>query len=345
MEAIKFTEGKLILLDQTKLPIDVSFVECNDFMCVAQAIKEMKVRGAPAIGVAAAYGLVLAAYEYKNLPQKEFLTKIREAATVLKETRPTAVNLFWALNRMLKVLEKEDIIVKDIIEKLEIEAQKIHEEDLAMNKKIGELGQELIPHDAGILTHCNAGALATAGFGTALGVIRAAYQQGKVKMVYVDETRPLLQGARLTAYELLADGIPVTLISDNMAAYLMQQGKINCVIVGADRIAANGDTANKIGTYGVAVLAHYHNIPFYVAAPTSTLDLSLKTGKEIPIEERNPLEVKKIGDVWIAPKEVNVYNPAFDVTPHQLISAIITDQGIIKPDYSINLKRMVSNEL
>ncbi|NLW24581.1 MAG: S-methyl-5-thioribose-1-phosphate isomerase [Clostridia bacterium] len=345
MEAIKFTEGKLILLDQTKLPIDVSFVECNDFMCVAQAIKEMKVRGAPAIGVAAAYGLVLAAYEYKNLPQKEFLTKIREAATVLKETRPTAVNLFWALNRMLKVLEKEDILVKDIIEKLEIEAQKIHEEDLAMNKKIGELGQELIPHDAGILTHCNAGALATAGFGTALGVIRAAYQQGKVKMVYVDETRPLLQGARLTAYELLADGIPVTLISDNMAAYLMQQGKINCVIVGADRIAANGDTANKIGTYGVAVLAHYHNIPFYVAAPTSTLDLSLKTGKEIPIEERNPLEVKKIGDVWIAPKEVNVYNPAFDVTPHQLISAIITDQGIIKPDYSINLKRMVSNEL
>ena len=345
MEAIKFTEGKLILLDQTKLPINVSFVECNDFMCVAQAIKEMKVRGAPAIGVAAAYGLVLAAYEYKNLPQKEFLTKIREAATVLKETRPTAVNLFWALNRMLKVLEKEDILVKDIIEKLEIEAQKIHEEDLAMNKKIGELGQELIPHDAGILTHCNAGALATAGFGTALGVIRAAYQQGKVKMVYVDETRPLLQGARLTAYELLADGIPVTLISDNMAAYLMQQGKINCVIVGADRIAANGDTANKIGTYGVAVLAHYHNIPFYVAAPTSTLDLSLKTGKEIPIEERNPLEVKKIGDVWIAPKEVNVYNPAFDVTPHQLISAIITDQGIIKPDYSINLKRMVSNEL
>ena len=345
MEAIKFTEGKLILLDQTKLPIDVSFVECNDFMCVAQAIKEMKVRGAPAIGVAAAYGLVLAAYEYKNLPQKEFLTKIREAATVLKETRPTAVNLFWALNRMLKVLEKEDILVRDIIEKLEIEAQKIHEEDLAMNKKIGELGQELIPHDAGILTHCNAGALATAGFGTALGVIRAAYQQGKVKMVYVDETRPLLQGARLTAYELLADGIPVTLISDNMAAYLMQQGKINCVIVGADRIAANGDTANKIGTYGVAVLAHYHNIPFYVAAPTSTLDLSLKTGKEIPIEERNPLEVKKIGDVWIAPKEVNVYNPAFDVTPHQLISAIITDQGIIKPDYSINLKRMVSNEL
>jgi methylthioribose-1-phosphate isomerase len=303
----------------------------------------MKVRGAPAIGVAAAFGLVLAGFEYRNSLKDEFLIKMKEAATQLKQTRPTAVNLFWAIDRMLKILEEKNLTVNDYLQELENEAKIIQNEDLAMNIKMGEFGQELIPHGANILTHCNAGALATAGFGTALGVIRAAFNKGKVKMIYVDETRPLLQGSRLTAFELMEDGMPVTLIADNMAAYFMQQGKIDCVIVGADRIAANGDVANKIGTYGLAVLAKYHSIPFYVAAPKSTFDLSLNSGQAIPIEERNPDEIKKIGNEWIAPKKVKVINPAFDVTPHELITAIITDAGILRPSYKENIKGMFSH--
>jgi len=340
LDSVKYEKGKLLLLDQTRLPLQAVFVECRDYTCVADAIRTMKVRGAPAIGVAAAYGLVLAAYQYGNLPKSRFLEKMTEALEELKQTRPTAVNLFWALERMAQVLQRENPAVEELVKKLEQEAVLIQEEDLAMNVQMGEMGQELIAGGARILTHCNAGALATAGYGTALGVIRSAFKHGKVNMVYVDETRPLFQGSRLTAFELMEEGIPATLITDNMAAFLMQQGKIDCVIVGADRITANGDTANKIGTYGVAVLAHYHRIPFYVAAPQSTFDLSLKTGQEIPIEERNPDEVRRIGQVWTAPKEVNVINPAFDVTPHHLITAIITDKGIIKPDFTTNIKRM-----
>ncbi|KJS18931.1 MAG: methylthioribose-1-phosphate isomerase [Clostridiaceae bacterium BRH_c20a] len=340
MDSVKYEKGKLLLLDQTKLPVQVVFLEYVDYLSVADAIRSMKVRGAPAIGVAAAYGVVLAAHQYKKLERIVFSNKMEEALNKLRETRPTAVNLFWALERMAKVLEANDLEVSEIVNRLEKEAILIQEEDLAMNIKMGFLGQKLLSPGVNILTHCNAGALATAGYGTALGVIRAAAKEGKVNMVYVDETRPLLQGSRLTAFELMEEGIPVTLITDNMAAFFMQQGKIDCVIVGADRITANGDVANKIGTYGVAVLANYHNIPFYVAAPSSTFDLSLQTGKDIPIEERNPDEIRKIGEVWIAPKKVNVLNPAFDVTPHQLITAIITDKGIIESDYKLNIKGM-----
>ena len=340
MDSVKYEKGKLLLLDQTKLPVQVVFLEYVDYLSVADAIRSMKVRGAPAIGVAAAYGVVLAALQYKKLERIVFSNKMEEALNKLRETRPTAVNLFWALERMAKVLEANDLEVSEIVNRLEKEAILIQEEDLAMNIKMGFLGQQLLSPGVNILTHCNAGALATAGYGTALGVIRAAAKEGKVNMVYVDETRPLLQGSRLTAFELMEEGIPVTLITDNMAAFFMQQGKIDCVIVGADRITANGDVANKIGTYGVAVLANYHNIPFYVAAPSSTFDLSLQTGKDIPIEERNPDEIRKIGEVWIAPKKVNVLNPAFDVTPHKLITAIITDKGIIESDYKLNIKGM-----
>jgi len=342
LDSVKYEKRKLLLLDQTQLPLQVAFIECRDYGSVADAIRTMKVRGAPAIGVTAAYGLVLAAYQYENLEKIDFLVKMQKALLELKKTRPTAVNLFWALDRMAMILAREDLTVGEMVEKLEREAVLIQKEDLAMNIKMGELGQEVVPMGANILTHCNAGALATAGFGTALGVIRAAFKHDKVKMVYVDETRPLLQGSRLTAFELMEEGIPTTLITDNMAAFLMQQGRIDCIIVGADRITANGDVANKIGTYGVAVLAHYHKIPFYVAAPQSTFDLSLETGKDIPIEERNSDEVRKIGEVWTAPKDVNVINPAFDVTPHHLIAAIITDKGIIKPNYTLNIKRMFS---
>ncbi|NLT95762.1 MAG: S-methyl-5-thioribose-1-phosphate isomerase [Clostridia bacterium] len=341
MDSIKYERGKLLLLDQTQLPIRIDYIECNDYICVADAIRTMKVRGAPAIGVAAAYGLVLAALEYQHLNKNDFLRKMEEAIMVLKQTRPTAVNLFWALDRLAKVLQK-DLPVENLVDQMEKEAISIQEEDLAMNIKMGEYGKELIPYGATVLTHCNAGALATAGYGTALGVIRAAFKDGRIKMVFVDETRPLLQGARLTAFELMEEKVPVTLITDNMAAFFMQQDKIHCVLVGADRIAANGDVANKIGTYGLAVLARFHKIPFYVAAPQSTFDLSLNTGKDIPIEQRNPDEVRKIGQIWTAPKEVNVVNPAFDVTPHELVTAIITDKGIIKPDYSQNIKRLFS---
>ncbi|MFZ7104515.1 MAG: S-methyl-5-thioribose-1-phosphate isomerase [Peptococcaceae bacterium] len=344
MDAVKFRNDKLVLLDQTKLPVNVVFIECKSYRCVAESIKNMKVRGAPAIGVAAAYGLVLAALEYRTLAPGDFMVRVREAARTLSLTRPTAVNLFWALNRMLSVfVDDADSDVEQLVAKLRAEAGRIQKEDLDMNIKMAQAGCNLIPPRANILTHCNAGALATAGYGTALGIIREAHKEGKLQMVYADETRPLLQGARLTAFELMEDGIPTTLIADNMAAYLMQQKKIDCIIVGADRIAGNGDVANKIGTYGVAVLAKYHNIPFYVAAPASTFDLSLSTGKDIPIEERNPEEIRKIGGVSIAPPEVRVVNPAFDITPHDLITAIVTDKGILKPEYSTQIKRMFLN--
>ena len=334
LKAIVWEKGKLSLLNQTLLPVKNQTVTCKTYEDVAEAIKTMVVRGAPAIGVTAAYGLVLAAQSCPDKERETMNTLLQRAKSDLMQTRPTAVNLFWALNRMERIwLDNPESPVVEIKKMLEDEAVAIDEEDLARNKSIGRFGNELIPAKANILTHCNAGALATAGYGTALGVIRAAYADNKKIHVYVDETRPLMQGARLTAWELLEDNIPVTLIIDSTAGYLMGQQKIDLVVVGADRIAVNGDVANKIGTYSVAVLANYHGIPFYVAAPMSTFDLSMATGKGIPIEERQHDEIRKISGVSVAPEKVNVYNPAFDVTPASLITAIITDRGILKPPY------------
>lgn len=341
MRALSWQETKLQLLDQTLLPVEKVLLELDKYEQVARAISTMQVRGAPAIGIAAAYGIVLAAQEAPKEDKSEFLTFLTKAKEVLAKTRPTAVNLFWALERMEKVwnTNSEQSPAK-LLELLEEEAQAIDREDLAGNKKMGLYGSELVAHGARILTHCNAGALAVSGYGTALGVIRAAHEQGKNIQVFADETRPLLQGARLTAWELMEDGIPVTLITDNMSAYLMQQGKIDLVVVGADRITSQGDVANKIGTYGVAILAKYHGIPFYVAAPSSTIDMSLISGDEIPIEEREHNEVRKIGGVQVAPKDVKVYNPAFDVTPHELVTAIITEAGIIRAPFNEGLQKI-----
>lgn len=341
VKSVDWKEQVLHLIDQTLLPAELKIVECHTYQEVADSIKTMKVRGAPAIGVAAAYGLVLAALRFAGTETGEMLEELKKAKEVLAQTRPTAVNLFWALERMERVWQKYgNRDVKTLQTVLEKEAQAIDEEDRAMNRRIGAFGNDLIPPQARILTHCNAGALATAGYGTALGVIRAAQEAGKEVQVYADETRPLLQGARLTAWELMQDNIPVTLITDSMAGYLMQQKKIDLVIVGADRITANGDVANKIGTYSLAVLAKYHKIPFYVAAPLSTIDMALRAGEEIPIEERYHDELKYLGDIQLAPKNVKVYNPAFDVTPSSLIAAIITDQGVVKAPYEENLAKL-----
>lgn len=334
-------EATLELIDQSKLPIQISYIKCTNYMEVAHAIKNMQVRGAPAIGVAAAFGLVLAAKNCVSKSHSEFIEKLENANKILAQTRPTAVNLFWALNRMANLIDtKKDKTNGELYTVLLQEAQNIWAEDLAMNKRMGQLALELIPDNARILTHCNAGGLATAGYGTALGVIRAAHEAGKQIQVWVDETRPLLQGARLTAWELTEDNIPATLICDNMAGYLMQKNLVDLIVVGADRIAANGDVANKIGTYSLAVLAKAHQIPFYVAAPTSTIDLSIATGSHIPIEERDSDEVRFVYDQQIAPKEIPVFNPAFDTTPHELITAIITDKGIVKKPYRENLQQL-----
>lgn len=332
-------EGCLELLDQTRLPAEISYLKCSDYRDVAAAIKCLAVRGAPAIGAAAAYGLVLAAGKSRAASREEFLAQLESAAQELAATRPTAVNLSWALARLLQKARGagtgNPAALRDLL--LE-EAHTVFREDLSGNRRIGEYGQEFIPQNGSVLTHCNAGALATAGYGTALGVIRAARDAGKNVRVYADETRPLLQGARLTALELLNDNIPVTLITDNMAGFLMAKGRVDLVIVGADRIASNGDAANKIGTYGLAVMARAHNIPFYVAAPFSTVDLSLQSGDEIPIEERDHAEVTHHGGRLLAPAGVEVWNPAFDITPHGLITAIITDRGVARPPYRESLK-------
>lgn len=347
MDTMRWTEDDLLeLLDQTKLPSEIDYLKCADYKDVAGAIKCLAVRGAPAIGAAAAYGLALAAKGMGAGSKEEFLAGLEAVAGELAATRPTAVNLRWALDRLierLRSVESDDI--NALRAALLEEAHAIYREDVTGNRKMGEYGQELIPHGARILTHCNAGALATAGYGTALGVIRAANEAGKNVSVYADETRPLLQGARLTAWEMLQDDIPVTLITDNMAGYLMAMGKVDLVIVGADRIAANGDVANKIGTYGVAVLAREHGLPFYVAAPVSTVDLSLATGAEIPIEERDHTEVTHLAGQPVAPVGVKVWNPAFDVTPNRLITAIITDRGVVCPPYIENLKRIIRQDL
>jgi methylthioribose-1-phosphate isomerase len=333
MDPIRYENGRVFLLDQRLLPTEVIYVECADWRCVAAGIKDMVVRGAPAIGAAAAFGMALAAAELRT-DEARFFAGLNEAADGLKATRPTAVNLAWAVDRMLNVAKTQSGITPvEISAALSAEANRIASEDIAINKRIGDFGAMLVPQDARILTHCNAGALATVGYGTALGVVRSAVTAGKRVRVYADETRPYLQGARLTAWELNRENIPVTLIADNMAGFIMKQGKIDLVIVGADRIAQNGDVANKIGTYSVAVLAAAHNIPFYVAAPYSTFDLSLKSGDEIPIEERCETEMTHFGGRRIAPEGIDCYNPSFDVTPANYVTAIITEFGIIeKPD-------------
>ncbi|MFO7296525.1 MAG: S-methyl-5-thioribose-1-phosphate isomerase, partial [Clostridia bacterium] len=331
------------LLDQTLLPHQKKYVECYTYSDVARAIKEMIVRGAPAIGVSAAYGMVLGAAEYKGDDVEGFIKHLEKVSELLKGTRPTAVNLFWAIERMLKVAyNNRQASVEDIKDLLLKEADRMAQEDVETNRRIGYFGQQLLQDGAVVLTHCNAGALATVGYGTALGVIRAAREAGKNISVYADETRPYLQGARLTAWELMEEGIPVTLITDSMAGYFMKKGIISAVIVGADRIAANGDVANKIGTYTLAVLAKENRVPFYVAAPLSTLDLSIESGDDIPIEERDEREVTHIGGVRIAPYGVKVANPAFDVTPNQYVTAIITDAGVVYPPYKQNLQKLVN---
>ena len=336
-KTIEWKEDGIVILDQRKLPTRVNYVTCQDPQCVIDAIKTMVIRGAPAIGVAAAMGLALGA-EQSNAPTKEaFLSDFEALCDRFAASRPTAVNLFWAITRM-KRLAKETPFAS-MKETLKNEALKILEEDIEINRAIGNHGKDLIPQKASILTHCNAGALATGGFGTALGVIYAAAEAGKEIQVYADETRPVLQGARLTTWELHQNGIPVTLITDNMAGMLMKDKKIDLIIVGADRIAANGDTANKIGTYGVAVLARHHGIPFYVAAPLSTFDPSIAPGDAIPIEYRDEKEVFYTGRKRIAPRGIRAFNPAFDVTPHGLISGIITEKGVFRPPYNEAITR------
>ena len=330
---VEWKDGAVRLLDQSRLPTHVEFVECRDYRAVAQAIRELKVRGAPAIGVTAAMGVALGAQAVADTDYDPFANEVRKICDHLAASRPTAVNLFWALARMKDTLAAlRNKTIAEIKAELVRESQAILEEDIALCKAMGRHGATLIHSGQTVLTHCNAGALATAGYGTALGVIRAAWEQGKQIRVIADETRPVLQGARLTAWELMQDKIPVTLITDNMAGALMRQGKIQLCVVGADRIAANGDVANKIGTYSVAILARAHNIPFYVAAPYSTIDLNTASGADIPIEQRNPLEVTAIhGSHPVAPEGVEVFNPAFDVTPADLITGIITERGVFKP--------------
>lgn len=336
MRPIFWENHELRLVDQTKLPTEYEERICKTVDETAVAIEDMIVRGAPAIGITAAYGMVLGALEYSRLETREAFDRAMESARMrLAKTRPTAVNLFWALDRMEALINANSALsIAEMTERLNQEAVSIHEEDIEMCKTIGAHGAKLMPQGATILTHCNAGALATGDYGTALGVIRAAFEQDPTIEVFADETRPYLQGARLTAYELHADGIPVTLITDNMAGHFMKSGRIQAVVVGADRIASNGDVANKIGTYGVAVLAKENGIPFYVAAPTSTIDFEMASGDMIPIEQRNAREVTHIRGVRIAPEGVKIENPAFDVTPHAYVVGIITEKGVAKPPYS-----------
>lgn len=330
---VEWKDGAVRLLDQSRLPGAVEFLDCRDYREVADAIRELKVRGAPAIGVTAALGIALGAQSVCETEYRSFSRTVRTICDHLAATRPTAVNLFWAIERMKQKLDSlQSHPIPWIKQALIVEAQAILDEDIGLCRAMGRHGAELIKDGQTVLTHCNAGALATAGYGTALGVIRAAFEQGKIINVIADETRPVLQGSRLTAWELMQDKIPVTLITDNMAGSLMRQGKIHLCVVGADRIAANGDVANKIGTYSVAVLAKAHGIPFYVAAPYSTIDLKTRSGADIPIEQRNPLEVTTIhGSHPVAPHGVTVYNPAFDVTPAELITGFITEKGVFKP--------------
>ncbi len=324
---LRFEEGVLQLLDQRGLPEREEWVECRTPHQVAQAIKEMVVRGAPAIGIAAAFGMALALWETETHSKEEGLKALKASKVPLASSRPTAVNLFWAIERVMRAAEgSEEANLREVVTR---EAFRIWEEDKEQNLRIGEYGGRLLKPGSRVLTHCNAGALATGGYGTALGVIRWGFANGKVAKVWVDETRPLLQGARLTAWELAKEEIPHTLITDNMAGWLMQRGEVDAVVVGADRITSQGFVANKIGTYPLAVLASHHGIPFYVAAPTSTIDWEMKEGWEIPIEERDSKEVSRCGGSPITTPQTSIYNPAFDVTPPQLITAIVTEKGVV----------------
>lgn len=339
---IEWRDDKVIMLDQRKLPREETYNTYEDYKGVADAIKTMVIRGAPAIGVAAAMGIAVGALGIGVNTFSEFYERIQKICQTLGETRPTAVNLFWAIERMKATcLLSKDLPLDQLKHRLKEEAIAIYNEDIDANKNIGKFGQEFFVNEDSVLTHCNAGALATAGFGTALGVLYAAQGVGKYLKVYADETRPRLQGARLTAWELQKHGMDVTVITDNMAGYLMKLGRINKVIVGADRIAANGDVANKIGTYSVAVLAKEHNLPFYVAAPTSTIDLNIENGSQIPIEERDHEEVTTIEHAQITPDYVKIFNPAFDVTPSKLVTAIITEFGVARPPYVKTIKELV----
>ena len=341
IKTIEFKEDVLFLIDQRKLPINYEIFECRTYEDVYFAIKDMVVRGAPAIGATAAYGAVLAAKEFLDNSKEDFLANMDKALGRLNQSRPTAVNLMWATDRMRKVIEEnKDLLLEDIYTRLKDEADRIFKEDIETNKKIGKIGNQIVGNKATILTHCNTGALATAGFGTALGVVREAFYSGKDIFVYADETRPRLQGGRLTAWELVQEGIPSKLIADSVAATLIRDGKIDLILVGADRIALNGDTANKIGTFMLSVLAKEYDVPFYVVAPTSTIDFSIESGDEIVIEKRDAKEVTHIETIRIAPEGIEVYNPAFDVTPHENIRGIITEKGIIRPPFKENIIKL-----
>lgn len=335
IKTIEWVDNYSKMVDQTILPEHFEYVNITTGQGMYDAIKTMIVRGAPAIGVAGAHGVVLYAQELakENLSRDEFIKKLNEKADYMASSRPTAVNLMWAVKKQKDILNSSTSDISGIVEELKQNGIKLENEDIEINKKIGDYGAEVVPKGATILTHCNAGALATVAYGTALGVVRSAFANDPTIQVFADETRPRQQGARITTLELTMDGIPTTLITDGMCSYFMKKGMIDMVVVGADRIAANGDTANKIGTYTVAIAAKYHNIPFYIAAPLSTIDTSIATGAEIPIEERSHEEVTHINGKRICAEGVNIINPGFDVTPHELISGIITEKGILRPDY------------
>lgn len=344
IRTVEWSDAGVVFIDQTRLPTEEIYVTCRTYQEVADAIYTMIVRGAPAIGVAAAMGVALGVRETQASTVDELRPQFEKICETLAATRPTAVNLFWAIRRMKdRFAAVANRPVAEIKQALIAEAQQMHAEDIAACMAMGKNGAALLPKSGGVLTHCNAGALATCGYGTALGVIRAAVEAGHKINVYADETRPFLQGSRLTAWELMKDGIPTTVISDNMAGVMMQQGKVGAVIVGADRIAANGDVANKIGTYSVAILAKEHGIPFYVAAPWSTVDMETLDGDHIPIEQRNAKEVTHMAGKQITPDNVRVENPAFDVTPHRYITAIVTERGVARPEYAASLRKLAES--
>lgn len=342
IRTIEWVDNCSRMVDQTRFPYEFTYVDIKTGDEMFDAIKTMIVRGAPAIGIAGAHGVVLYAQELKknNLTVEDFKTKLLEKSDYIVSSRPTAVNLYWAVEKQKNIIKNWNGNIENLIKELADNGKKLELEDIEINKKIGDYGAEVVPKGATILTHCNAGALATVGYGTALGVVRSAFANDPTIQVFADETRPRQQGARITTLELVMDGIPVTLITDGMCSYFMKKGMIDMVCVGADRIAANGDSANKIGTYTVAIAAKYHNIPFYVAAPLSTIDTSIKTGDEIVIEERSHDEVTTINGKKICAEGVNIINPGFDVTPHDLITGIITEKGILRPDYYKSIKEI-----
>jgi len=347
IKTVEWSDEGVVMIDQRKLPLEETYPVFATYEEVARAIEDMVVRGAPAIGVTAALGVALGIKQSAATTTEALKDDLDRICDRLSKTRPTAVNLFWAIDHMRRSFDQamtEGLSVDQIKSRVLEEARAVHARDIDSNMRMGRFGSELIPDHSTVLTHCNAGALATAGYGTALGVIRAAIESGKQISVIADETRPFLQGARLTAWELAKDGVPVTLITDNMAGHFMKSGRVNCVVVGADRIASNGDVANKIGTYMVAVAAHENNLPFYVAAPLSTVDFALNSGDQIPIENRATTEVTDFAGTRVAPPGVTVANPAFDVTPHRLVSAIITDAGVAREPYDLSLKALAERD-